>query len=201
MKAKDSDVKAQKWMAQLNAVMTDADKRRVFLESPIDAMQKIGGSIDVAQQAAVARGFHAAALAHELQSRQDLGAFEVTRSKKQANNFEQHFHLKVEWWGFVMRVDHAAIKELPKGLDAVGTLAEAAFGVMKAAGEAGPLAPVIAMGLIYWGAIFTAYMVLLPELDKGKGVYLTVTWPQVGIAVASGGIIGFAALPVPTTVV
>ena len=201
MNIQDFDPKTQQWLTQFNAAMADAGQRRAFIDSPLESLKQLGGSIDATQHDAVARGIQAASLAFEFRSRQEQAAARGQLSKQQSSDFEKYFHLKVEWWGFVMRIDHAAIKELPKGLAAVGTLAEAAVGVVKAAAEAGPLAVVVALGLAYWGAIFTAYMVLLPELDKGKGVYLTVTWPQIGIAVASGGLIGFAALPVPTTVV
>jgi len=195
------DPQTQKWLSQFEAAMADTDKRRAFIDSPLVSLQELGGAIDPSLQEAVARGIQTTALTYEFQNKQLKTLSKGKAKKKSSRDMEEYFHLKVEWWGIVIRVDHAAIAELPKGLDAVGTLAEAAFGVVEAAGEAGPLAVLVALGLVYWGAVFTAYMVVLPEIDQGKGVYLTITWPQIATAVASGGLIAFAALPIPTAVV
>jgi len=100
-----------------------------------------------------------------------------------------------------MRMDHEAVAELPNGIDAIGMLAGAAMAVVKAAAVIGPTAAVVAMGAAYWAAVFTAYIVIIPEIDQGNGVYLTITWPQIALFGASGGLIGPALAPIPTAVV
>lgn len=37
--------------------------------------------------------------------------------------------------------------------------------------------------------------------DRGKGIYLTITHPQIAMAIASGGLLGAAIMPIPTAVV
>jgi len=198
MQVEGLDPKAQEWLDQFNAALQDPRKRQALISDPKSSLKEFGLPIDEQHREGVIKGLQAAAMAVGINEAQDTSTL---LAKKAGGDLGQHFHWSIEWWGFVMRIDHEAIKQLPKGLEAVGTLATAAFGVVKAAGVIGPNAVVVALGLAYWGAIFTAYIVTLPLLDTGKGVYLTITWPQLAAVAASGGLLGLAALPIPTTVV
>lgn len=198
MKIQGLDPKAQAWLNQFNEAMQDPERRQQLINDPLASFEQLGLAIDPAQQAALRQSLQSAAMAASFE---DSDGATALKGKQSAKSLESYFHWRVEFWGFVMRIDHEAIKQLPTGTEAIGTLAAAAFGVVKAAGAIGPTAVVVALGLVYWGAIFTAYVVTLPLLDQGKGVYLTISYPQLAIAAASGGLLGFAALPVPTTVV
>ncbi|MDO3382720.1 hypothetical protein [Gilvimarinus algae] len=193
----------QAWMNQFNEIMADPQKREEFLRDPLAAMQRMGADLNSPHIRAFASGLESMVMTEELKQRP--GALSKTQQpmllKAKSNAFEEHFHVSIEFWGVVMRVDHEAIKQLPKGSDAIKKLAETATEVMRVAGEGGPLAPFIAIGLLYWYAVFTAYTVVMPAIDQGKGVYLTISWPQIGLAIASGGLIAAAAFPVPTAVV
>ena len=72
---------------------------------------------------------------------------------------------------------------------------------MLASKALGPAALVVLGSAVLWGAVITAYVLILPEIDRGKGIYLTITHPQIAMAIASGGLLGAAMMPIPTAVV
>ncbi len=194
----------QQLISQFNKVINDPKSRQNFINNPSEGLKQMGLTIDGLQQEALTMGLQNLALAHNFDSTDKANTGtkpQNTQSLHKASDFEKYFHWHVGILGCQLRIDHEAIKQLPGPIDAIGLLAGVTFGVVKAAGVAGPNAVVVALGLAYWGAIFTAYVITLPLLDQGKGVYLTVSWPQIGIAAASGGLLAVAALPVPTTVV
>ena len=197
MNIKGLEPEAQKWVTNFNNLIANPDSLQDFVNNPVSHLKTIGLNLNADQQDAVVRSLQAVALSQK---------FEVTgenskakSSKAKSNDFEKYFHWKVEIYGFELKIDHQAIKQLPGPVDAIGLLAGATFAVVKAAGAVGPNAVMIALGVAYWGAIFTAYVIMLPIIDEGNGVNLTITWPQLGLAVASGGLLALAALPIPTT--
>ena len=191
---------AQKWVTHFNQIISDPVSRENFINNPAEIFNDFDLAVDANQKDAVMRGLQSVALAHDFGNRSSAKSFSTKLSKNLASDFEKYFHWNIYIWGCELRIDHEAIKQLPGPVDASGILAGTTFAVVKAAGAIGPNAVVIALGLAYWGAIFTAYVITLPLLYKGKGVHLSVTGPQFGVAVASGGLLAFAALPVPTTV-
>ncbi len=200
MNEQSLNTQVEAWLAEFNVTMADDQQRRTFIDDPQAGLKTLNLPTEGPHQQAFLQSLQMVAAIHALQN-SDQAQGNSKALQKKSNAFEQHFNMKINLLGFVMQVDHAAIKQLPNGKDAIAKLAETAAEVMRVAGEGGPLAPLILIGLLYWSAIFTAYAVVLPEIDQGKGVYLTVSWPQVYLAVASGGLIALAALPVPTAVV
>ncbi len=188
---------AQKWVTNFSNLIADPKSRQDFINNPVDNLKSIGLALEADQQDAVISSLQAVALSHKFENTDDN--IKAKKSKAVSSDFKKHFHWKVEFYGFELKIDHEAIKQLPNPVDAIGLLAEATFSAVIAAGAVGPNAVVIALGVAYWGAIFTAYVIMLPLIDEGKGVNLTITWPQISIAVASGGLLALAALPIPTT--
>lgn len=186
---------AQKWVTNFNNLIADPKSRQEFIENP--TLKSIGLNIEDEQQEAVIRSLQTVALSQKFGN---MNSDSPAKFKSvNTSDFEKYFHWKVKVYGFELKIDHEAIKQLPNAIDAIGLLAGTTFAVVKAMGAVGPNAVMIALGLAYWGAIFTAYVITLPLIDKGKGVNLTITWPQLGMAVASGGLLALAALPIPTT--
>lgn len=192
------DPKTQQLLDLFDATRNDPAGRAELIRSPIDVLADAGLPVEPGHQVAVAQGLRSAAIAAAAMGSPSTGE---ERPLAKGIDFEQHFHVNVEWWGIVVRMDHEAVRELPQGLEAIGTLASAAAGAVKAAGAIGPGAAAVALGLAFWGAVFTAYVVVIPAIDQGKGVYLTITWPQIALYGASAGILGPALLPIPTAVV
>ncbi|MGE3346225.1 MAG: hypothetical protein AB7I35_02190 [Ramlibacter sp.] len=189
------DPKSQAMMALFSKDnVTDAN-RQSLLDDPLAALASIGIEVDAARREAVAQGLRAVVLSHAPAAPAGL-----LKAKRGSNEFEQYIHVSAELWGMVVRIDHEAIKQLPRGMKAIEPLAEGIGAVMSVSSALGPAAVVIFGGLAFWSAVLTAYVLVLPEIDRGKGVYLTITWPQMAAVVASGGLLGFAMLPIPTAV-
>jgi len=201
MNKQETNTEIQSWLNDFNGMIADDKKRQAFLADPIGVMKDSGISVDTRHLNSFAAGLQALALNEEMQHRQNTQSLSSAQLQSRGHSFDDLFHMKTELWGIVMRVDHEAVKQLPKGADAIKKLSEAATEVMRVAGEGGVLGPFIAIGVLYWNVIFTAYTVIMPTIDQGKGVYLTISWPQIMFAVASGGLVAIAALPVPTAVV
>ena len=140
MKIEGMDPAVQQWLDQFNAALQDPRKRQALINDPKSSLKEFGLPVDEQHRPGVIQGLQAAAMAMGMQEGQQDTSTLLAR--KAGGDLGKHFHWSIEWWGFVMRIDHAAIKELPKGLEAVGTLATAAFGVVKAAGVIGPNAVV-----------------------------------------------------------
>lgn len=203
------DPKTQELLALFSEAQNDSAKMAALMASPIEAMEKLGIEVDPQMSAAVTQGLRSAALISspagaESPAKRPAAKRTMARSAGSATpapRFEDHIKVSAEFWGIVVTLDHTAVSELPKGDDGIDTIAAAVAGVCSASTALGPAAVMAILGLAYWGAILTAYFFVLPPLDQGKGVYLTVTWPQIAAGVASGGMLGLAMLPIPTTVV
>ena len=207
--------KTRELLALFSEAQNDSKKMAALMEAPLDAMAKLGIEVDPKFSNAVAQGLRSAALitnpdggkstakrsVAKRVSAKGIGAKKKSVSVGATNNFEQSVHVSAELWGIVVKLDHKAVAELPKGEDGIDTIAAALAAACEASVELGPIGIAVILGLAYWGAILSVYLLILPSLDKGKGVYLTISWPQIAIGVASGGILAMAMMPVPTTVI
>lgn len=197
MQSPSSDPKTQELLDLFEAARTDPRKQQALLRQPREVFPALA-SIDPELRDAVARGIQAAAGA--IAPTPEAGA-KRSLAKSGVKSFGGNIQAKVEWWGVVVTLDHAAVQELPNGVDGIGGLAEAAVTAMAAVAKTGPIAPLLVAGIAYWTAVFAAYFIIIPAIDQGKGIYLTISWPQIALFTASGGLFGPVLFPVPTAVI
>ncbi|MBX3654489.1 MAG: hypothetical protein KIS62_12925 [Ramlibacter sp.] len=189
------DPQSQAMMALFSSEQVTDANRQSLLDDPLAALASIGIEVDAVHRDAVAQGLRAVVLSHASAAPAGL-----LKAKRAPNEFEKYIHVAAKPWGVVVRIDHEAISQLPRGLKAIEPLAEGIGAVMAVSSALGPAAVAIFGGLAFWSAVLTAYVLILPAIDRGKGVYLTITWPQMAAVVASGGLLGFSMLPIPTAV-
>lgn len=200
--------KTQELLDLFSEAKNDSSKLNALIKSPIETLESLGITVDPIFHDAVIQGLNSLSYSDQRHNLEptihtmdpSAGGSSILRRTK-PNDLEKYIHVSAELWGIVVKIDHQAVAELPKGTKAIEPLAEAIGAIMAASAGLGPAAVIALLGLAYWGAILTAYVLLLPVLDKGKGVYLTVTWPQIASGVASGGMLAIAMMPIPTTVV
>lgn len=195
------DPNAEAMIALFSEESINGPNREALLRDPLASLATLGIEVAPIHRVAVEQGLRSLILAHSAPAAPTAGKNRALAAKRAENPFEQYVHVSVELWGVVVRIDHEAIAQLPKGMSAIEPLAEGIGAVMAVSAALGPAALVIFGALSFWSAVLTAYVLVLPQIDRGKGIYLTITWPQVAAAVASGGILGFALLPIPTAVV
>lgn len=195
------DPTAEAMMALFSEKNINGPNRETLLQDPLAALATLGIEVDPAYRAAVEAGLRSLILASSATAAPSAGDRRALAAKQAQNPFEQYVHVSVKLWGVVIRIDHEAIAQLPKGKAAIEPLAEGIGAVMAVSSALGPAALVVFGAAALWGAILTAYVLVLPAIDKGKGIYLTITWPQIATAVASGGLFGAAMMPIPTAVV
>jgi len=101
------------------------------------------------------------------------------------------FYLYVRPWGVVLRLDETATGQVKGGMGFATGVAAAVTAACATAPDA-TLSKFLAVVIGLFTAALAAYAGLIDLIDRGKGVYLTVTWPQI--------IIPGAAIPIITPV-
>jgi len=195
------DPNAEAMMSLFSEKNATGPNREALLGDPLGSLATLGIEVDPIHRAAVEQGLRSLILAYSVPAAPSALQGQALAAKRPENPFEQYVHVSVKLWGVVVRIDHEAIDQLPKGMAAIKPLAEGIGAVMAVSSALGPAALVVFGGLALWSAILTAYVLVLPAIDRGKGIYLTITWPQVAATVASGGLLAIGMMPIPTAVV